>query len=166
MPRGGRRPGSEKERIDKLMGDFNYKESNTWYLIKSLFGRELNQNELFHLSMIFEEITGCRIGRDQKRNKGLLVKLFDDNFNTFEPFIYRVGCVDSAGNYLGPMGSVMAQLYNEEEGREEEEEEEPISTPDVTHHEDSSDDDFNFSGGFGPQFDDVLGDGAPMDFDY
>ena len=90
MVPGKRRVGSEKDRVDKLMGTFKYEESRTVKLIKNKWGKDLIQNELVHLANLFEKVTGFKIGRSERRNKALLIKFFEDRFDSFEKFMRNV----------------------------------------------------------------------------
>ena len=114
---------TEKERVNKNLGDFRYKESEAWHLLIDLFGIEMNHNELFEISSIFEQVTHIKVGRGEKRNKGLLVKLFDDNIDEFKPFIYNIVVEDGAGNNIGPLKE-RANQFKKEEGKKENSEEE------------------------------------------
>lgn len=93
------------------LNNFRINDNRPWNLIKSKFGRRLTLNELFHLLILFQRVTGVESTRAVRRNKTLLLKFFDDNFNSFQTFISRVAYVDEGGNYGGPMAEE-AQSFN------------------------------------------------------
>lgn len=96
---------SDKERVRMMLGDFELDNSTAWSLIKSKLGRTLNHNELIHLSNLFEKIYNIKPNRFEKRNKFLLVKLFEKNIDKFKDFIDRIAYRDEVGHLGGPRAS-------------------------------------------------------------
>ena len=119
MVPGKRRVVSEKDRIDKLMGTFKYEESRTVKLIKNKWGKELIQNELVHLANLFEKVTGFKIGRSERRNKALLIKFFEDHFDSFEKFMRNVECNYGNENSFGLTEGDKPQIRVDEEKQKE-----------------------------------------------
>ena len=97
------RKKSESEMVKDLLNGFKYDTSDAWKLILEKLGRTLNHNELLHLANLFEKTYFISPNRYEKRNKELMVKLFNNNLEKFKDFMSRIAYKDNKGNSGGPM---------------------------------------------------------------
>ena len=94
---------SEKEKVLKLIGNFDIEKSKSKILIENLFQRKFNSNELTILIKHCIEIKKLDpLPRDYKRSKPLLYKYMDSHFAKFEAFFSNLALIDENGAISGP----------------------------------------------------------------
>ena len=91
--------GSIKDRF------YWYKNNNchSAMLIREKLGRDLTQNEMVHLALLFKSVSGINPSRDEKRSKTMLLKMFENRLEQFSAFLDRIAFQDNEGNIGGPM---------------------------------------------------------------
>ena len=72
-------PIKEQEKINKDLGEFDYKNSPAWDLIKGRGWQNLSKCELLLIARVMSAYTHIPIDREPKRRKPVLVKWFNDH---------------------------------------------------------------------------------------
>ena len=81
---------AEKERIEKRLQGFQYKNSNAWKTLIQLYGETVKRSTLCEIAKFISSAKQLKIDRDAKRRKDVLVKWFEDNWSDVYPFIKYV----------------------------------------------------------------------------
>ena len=78
---------TEKKRISERLNGFNPRENNAWKEISRRFGSSIKQPELLSIATILANNANIRLDRDAKRRKTVLIKWFQENWDTISPFL-------------------------------------------------------------------------------
>ena len=67
----------------------DYKSSKAWVALTSKFGPKVNHDELLSLAEILSYHFTIPLSRENKRQKGMLIQWYDNNFDVLWPFITK-----------------------------------------------------------------------------
>jgi hypothetical protein len=76
-----------KKRIASRLDGFNPKDTPAWREITRRFGASIKQPELVSIASVLAQSTNIKLDRDAKRRKAVLIKWFEENWTTIEPFL-------------------------------------------------------------------------------
>jgi hypothetical protein len=100
-----RRHHSEAEVSAIHMNNFKAEGSRGLMFIKLLCpGHNLTRESLIVLAKTFASISGVRFPRDYARRRDLVIKWFDDNFETLEP-LGKLFHLEATKVHCGPSGN-------------------------------------------------------------
>ena len=85
----------EKERIASRLSGFNPKDNMVWHEITQRFGASIKQPELLSIATVLAQNANIKLDRDAKRRKSVLIKWFEENWNTIHPFLDYVVLEDN-----------------------------------------------------------------------
>lgn len=77
----------ERSRIAKRLFGFNPKDNYVVKEISRRFGGLIKHGELVGIAAAIAERANLRLDRDAKRRKNVLIRWFDENWETIEPFL-------------------------------------------------------------------------------
>lgn len=86
---------------DRLSG-WDYKKSKSWDVIKSRFGKCLDQTNIYCMLQICADKAGLKIDREAKREKQILIKWFEENFDHVIQFFNNISPCDEFLQPIGP----------------------------------------------------------------
>jgi hypothetical protein len=79
---------TERDIADLRLGDFQANESRAAQKLGILYPHgELTRRSLYSFASLVATLAGVKLPRDYTRRKDLLLKWFDDNFETVEPYL-------------------------------------------------------------------------------
>jgi hypothetical protein len=85
----------EKQRIANRLQGFNPKDNQIWNALAQKFGTNLKQPELLSIAAVLSKSANVRLDRDAKRRKSVLLKWFEENWNSICPFLDYVVLADT-----------------------------------------------------------------------
>lgn len=91
-PKKKRGDGQESMKIREKIGCFDIKKSFAYQKLKEKFGNKIKQEELLDITNFICSKANLRIGRLEKRNKKVLYKWFEDNWEIISPVLSRINC--------------------------------------------------------------------------
>lgn len=77
-------------RVNQMVKGFNANRSIAWIYLRSNYGDKITHNELIRIAKIVSTYTGIKVSRDAKRRKVVLLKWFDENWQTIKPVLTMV----------------------------------------------------------------------------
>jgi hypothetical protein len=80
----------ERERIQRRIGDFDWKESGTWAYLSWMFGPKLNQAELISIGELVAVPLRITLDRDARRRKAVMIKWFEENWVQIQPLLWYI----------------------------------------------------------------------------
>jgi len=91
---------NERQRVEKRLNGFEVRGCRAWNAIVDSFGPSLSQNELLSIAQIISYHASLKLDREAKRRKEVLIKWFDENFATIQPYFQKIVLRDADGNIL------------------------------------------------------------------
>jgi hypothetical protein len=89
--------GKEGKRIAVILRSFNYKDSGAWQSIIEKFSTGIRHRELCSVAILISQFFGVsKIPRDARRSFPVLVKWFEDHWETIEPIWSCVSLLDKS----------------------------------------------------------------------
>ena len=85
----------EKKRISNRLSGFNAKDNIAWKEITRRFGSNIKQPELLSIAQAIANCANIRLDRDAKRRKSVLIKWFNENWNSICSYLNYVVLEDS-----------------------------------------------------------------------
>ena len=93
---------NERNRVEKRLENFDNKNSQAWKDIQNYFGPSLSQNELLSIAQVITYHAKLKLDREAKRRKEVLIKWFDENYNTIKNLLPKIKLEDGDGNPITP----------------------------------------------------------------
>jgi hypothetical protein len=87
----------EKDRIANRLSGFNSKDNTVWKAITQRFGSNIKQPELLSMAQVLASHANIKLDRDAKRRKSVLIKWFEENWLSIEPYLQFVVLEDAHG---------------------------------------------------------------------
>lgn len=87
--RRGKASETEKDKVKRLLGDFDAENSRGMQFIKQ-FHKEPTRQFLLSLSEILTKLTGIELKRDYKRKKELIIMWYDENIEVFKRYSDKI----------------------------------------------------------------------------
>ena len=86
--------GKEAEKVIKRLNGFNSEGCNAKSQLDLLFSSSTTHQELLSIAEVLCLHTGLKLTRLDKRNKSVLIKWYQDNWNTVAPFLCKIQLLD------------------------------------------------------------------------
>jgi hypothetical protein len=77
----------EKDRIAVRLSGFNVKDNPVWKEITAKFGTNIKQPELLSIADVLARHANIKLDRDAKRRKAVLIKWFNENWASLQPYL-------------------------------------------------------------------------------
>ena len=77
----------EKQRIAMRMNGFDLKENHIWDELSKRFGANIKRGELTNIAKVLADAANIKLDRDAKRRKSVLLKWFDEHWETISPLL-------------------------------------------------------------------------------
>jgi hypothetical protein len=77
----------EKDRIAGRLTGFNVKDNPAWKEITAKFGTNIKQPELLSIADVLARHANIKLDRDAKRRKAVLIKWFNENWTSLQPWL-------------------------------------------------------------------------------
>jgi len=81
---------TEIDRVRKRTEGFKYQNSKSWVGLCRRYGDRITHDELVSVAEVLNPYIGIKLDRDAKRRKNVMLKWFEDNWNTIEPWLSYV----------------------------------------------------------------------------
>lgn len=88
----------ERQRIDARLNGFDPKNNPAWYSITQKFGANIKQSELLSIATVLANSANIKLDRDAKRRKTVLIKWFEENWNSISHLLNYVVLEDVGTN--------------------------------------------------------------------
>ena len=85
----------EKQRIAMRMTGFDLKENHIWEELSRRFGSTIKRGELTNIAQVLADTANIKLDRDAKRRKSVLLKWFDEHWDTIYPLLDYVVLSDT-----------------------------------------------------------------------
>ena len=96
----------EKQRIALRMNGFDLKENHIWEELTKRFGSNIKRGELTNIAKVLAEAANIKLDRDAKRRKSVLLKWFDEHWDTIYPLLDYVVFSETEGDENGEKSDV------------------------------------------------------------
>lgn len=80
----------EMERVKRRIQGFNYKSSHAWKMLTAKYGPKLAHEELMSIAELLSAQVNINLDRDAKRRKAVLVKWFEENWDSIQGYLQYV----------------------------------------------------------------------------
>jgi hypothetical protein len=77
----------EKARVARRLNGFNIKDTIVWKVMTRRFGGNIKHPELVSMAEVLSSHACITLDRDAKRRKSVLVKWFQENWASIEPYL-------------------------------------------------------------------------------
>lgn len=85
---------------EKLTG-FDHKKCKAWLSLTERFGPKISQNQLLSMAEVISDQLNIGLYREYKRRKEMLIKWFDENYDSVWPFIENhLSIIDTDGTTI------------------------------------------------------------------
>ena len=86
--------GVDAKRVAERLKGFNYEISNTWQELRKRFSSGVTHSELKSVAQVLCCYTKLKLDRDAQRDNRVLIKWFDENWETLKDYINKISLKD------------------------------------------------------------------------
>lgn len=91
----------ESEFVREKLSGFEPKNSKAWINLTKRFGTKISQNQLLSIAEVVSTQLNIGLYREYKRRKEMLIKWFDENYESIWPFIENnITIIDTEGTTI------------------------------------------------------------------
>ena len=95
--------GNEAQRVNKRLDGFDHLNCVAFQGIRKWFSCGITNNELKSIARVLcIKIQGLQLDRDATRDNRVLIKWYDENWTTIEPYLKYIQLRDEGGDVIDP----------------------------------------------------------------